>query len=344
MHRYSRLMLILGLGLLTACSNSTPTPIQPLQEQATASIPAASSEPTQPSPTQAAAAPAVAETAVVVTEPAPPSKADLAVFDDQQSPLSLLASFYNAVNRAEYQRAYSYFELEPMPFDQFEQGYEQTLSVDVLVNPNVEIDVGAGNQHARVAAALIAYDRQAGWQYFVGCYDLHRVNINGPSEPWQIRGSQFELVNDLQTLNQRVGQICPATSQPNEAQTPEQLLTLYTNALNQADYAQAFSYWREQPANDVAAWSQQFATKQFNQVLINPQGLSDAGAGNIYYSTNLVWFSPDKTGQLQFEVGCVTLHRNNTEPDQPWQIQGFALEAIEQSPAVINQALATSCQ
>ncbi len=343
MHRYSRLMIILGVSLLTACSNSTPATIQPLPEQPTASIPATSSEPNQPTPTEVAA-PVASETAVVAAESAPPSKANLAVFEDRQDPLSLVASFYNAVNRAEYQRAYDYFEVAPMPFDQFEQGYEQTLSVDVLINPHFTIDVGAGNQNARVAAGLIAYDRQAGWQYFVGCYDLHRVNINGPDEPWQIRSSQFELANDLQAMGRRVGQICPATSQPSAAQTPEQLLTLYSNALNQADYAQAWSYWREQPASDLATWSQQFDANQFNQVLINPQALSDAGAGNLYYSTNLVWLTTDQADQVQVQAGCVTLHRNNTEPNQPWQIQSFALQALEPSPTVLNQALAASCQ
>ncbi|ABX06987.1 hypothetical protein [Herpetosiphon sp.] len=337
MHRYSRLMLILGLALLSACSNSSPATIQPLPEQPTASIPAAN--PDQPTST-----PAVSQTAVSEDNSAPPSPPNLPAFDDRQDPLSLLASFYNAINRADYQRAYGYFEVAPMPFDQFEQGYEQTLSVKVLIDPHFVIDVGAGNQNTRVAAGLIAYDRQAGWQYFVGCYELHRVNINGPTEPWQIRNSQFELTNDLQAMSQQLGQICPAIEPPARVQTPEQTLALYISTLNQANYAQAWNYWHEQPASDVAAWSQQFESNQFIQVVINPQGLIDAGAGNLYYSTNLVWLTNDQAGQLQVQAGCVTLHRNNTEPDQPWKMQNLTLQTLQANPRALDQSLNNQCQ
>src|SRR4029453_17019999 len=93
-------------------------------------------------------------------------------------PAEVLASYYNAINRQEYQRAYSYWETPPSPYDQFVQGYADTASVQLIVQLPPFIDAGAGNAYSNIATVLIATTREGGQQTFVGCYTTHKVNIH----------------------------------------------------------------------------------------------------------------------------------------------------------------------
>ena len=54
-------------------------------------------------------------------------------FEDVDSPVGLLASYYNAINRQDYQRAYGYWETPAEPFDQFASGFADTVSARVII-------------------------------------------------------------------------------------------------------------------------------------------------------------------------------------------------------------------
>src|SRR6185437_14929751 len=74
-------------------------------------------------------------------EVATPTSAPTAIgaehyLDDSSSAVEVIRSYYNAINRQEYARAYDYWESgatasQLQPFDQFRQGYAQTASVDL---------------------------------------------------------------------------------------------------------------------------------------------------------------------------------------------------------------------
>src|SRR2546427_10242 len=64
----------------------------------------------------------------------PTAPAPLA-YDNRASPIDLLASFYNAVNRQEYARAYGYWETPPSSYDQFAAGYANTAAVQLIAQP-----------------------------------------------------------------------------------------------------------------------------------------------------------------------------------------------------------------
>jgi hypothetical protein len=98
-------------------------------------------------------------------------------YADQDTPTDVLASFYNAINRQEYQRAYGYWETPPSPYAQFVQGYADTASVQLIVQLPAFIDAAAGNLHATIPTALVATQRNGSQQTFVGCYTTHKVNI-----------------------------------------------------------------------------------------------------------------------------------------------------------------------
>jgi hypothetical protein len=99
--------------------------------------------------------------------PAPPAQE---AYDRPISPVDLLASFYNAVNRQEYRRAYGYWESPPSSYDDFARGYQDTASVRLIVEPPTRIEGAAGSLYARTPAVLLATNRDGSQHTFAGCY------------------------------------------------------------------------------------------------------------------------------------------------------------------------------
>jgi len=110
-------------------------------------------------------------------QPSPGPTPVTPLYISQDSPVDLLASFYNAIDRQEYGRAYGYWETSPGPYEQFAQGYADTASVQLIVQLPAFIDAGAGNVYSNIATVLIATTREGDQQTFVGCYTTHKVNI-----------------------------------------------------------------------------------------------------------------------------------------------------------------------
>ncbi len=134
--------------------------------------------------------------------------------DNRSGPGELMHSLYNAINRHEYVRAYSYWESTApnLPsLDQFTQGYSTTQAVTVTLG-TVTPDAGAGQIHYRVPATLIADQTDGTRQTFVGCYILHISNPDiqaaPPFQPLAIQSADVKPVAndaDTQTL---MNQMC----------------------------------------------------------------------------------------------------------------------------------------
>ncbi len=105
--------------------------------------------------------------------------------DNRSGPIELLRSMFNAINRHEYVRAYSYWKstAQNLPgLDQFTQGYSTTQAVTAtfgLVTP----DAGAGQIHYTVPVTLLAQQIDGARQTFVDCYVLHISNPDMQTEP-----------------------------------------------------------------------------------------------------------------------------------------------------------------
>jgi hypothetical protein len=97
--------------------------------------------------------------------------------DDLSDPLQVLRSYFNAINRKEYVRAYTYWETAAAtsqlpPYNTFAQGYQDTASVQ-LTTGTVTSDHGAGQIYWSVPVTLAATTTSGAAQTFVGCYKLH---------------------------------------------------------------------------------------------------------------------------------------------------------------------------
>src|SRR4051812_40022859 len=74
--------------------------------------------------------------------------------DDRSTAEAVIRSYYDAVNRQEYARAYSYWERPLQPFDDFTAGYADTASVEVSFGVGGG-GVGAGQLYFTVPVTLV---------------------------------------------------------------------------------------------------------------------------------------------------------------------------------------------
>jgi hypothetical protein len=106
--------------------------------------------------------------------------------DDRSDAGALVHSLYNAINRQEYGRAWSYFgDAKPAKdFDTFVNGYANTQRVDIETG-DVSSDGAAGSIYYEVPAAIRAVGKDGGEHVFAGCYTVRLANP-------QIQGESFQ--------------------------------------------------------------------------------------------------------------------------------------------------------
>lgn len=120
--------------------------------------------------------------------------------DNRSGAVEVVSSLFNALNRREYVRAYSYWQdptITPGDFDSYAAGFSDT-DVITAVFGSVISDAGAGQWYYQVPVAQIVRTTTGGTQTFVGCYTLHLSNpaFQGtlPFEPMGIKEGHFETV------------------------------------------------------------------------------------------------------------------------------------------------------
>ncbi len=112
--------------------------------------------------------------------------ADPGYLDDRSDAVAVIRSFYNAVNRREYARAWDYFgETRPAgSFEAFVDGYRTTEHVDVRTGA-VSREGAAGSIFYSVPVAIRAIATDGGEKVFSGCYALRQVNAQVQEPPFR---------------------------------------------------------------------------------------------------------------------------------------------------------------
>lgn len=138
-------------------------------------------------------------------------------YKPSSSPITLLQSYYNAINRGEYERAYSCWETPPRnaSLEQFAQGYANTASVDVFVGLDIQGGGAAGSVYMEIPALLIATNTDGSQQVFAGCYVARRSNVPVGDSPmpdpnWGLYSAYLARVSDFGAGMARLAQPCIA--------------------------------------------------------------------------------------------------------------------------------------
>jgi hypothetical protein len=298
-------------------------------------------------------APTISPTALPPT--ATPGSALPGYLDDRSTPQGVILSLFNAINRHEYLRAYSYWEdtAENLPsFEQFQQGYQDTDHVDVNLGL-VGGDAGAGQLYYTVPVVLKSESTSGDLQTYAGCYTLHlgQPGIQGepPFQPLGIRAGTLQTEDNSADSADLLVHACdsistgPApvlTPQPTTPATgigaaiylddrtgPSQVVRSLFNAINRKEYVRAYSYWKTD-SPDLPTFSDfQAGYADTEQVSITlGMAIADAGAGQLHYRLPVALASQTTSGTSQYFVGCYLLHLSQPAiqglpPFQPLAIQ-----------------------
>ncbi|MDQ6695312.1 MAG: hypothetical protein M3014_12990 [Chloroflexota bacterium] len=148
----------------------------------------------------------------------PATAGEVPFYEDRTDPVAALVSFYNAINRKEYDRAYSYYQGSPNPdpalagpLDQWTKGYADTASVTLAAGKAVQ-DAGAGNIYASFPVVITSRHTNGSTQTFSGCYFMHRVNTgiseNRNDELWSITAAKLTVAPANISVDQILAQTC----------------------------------------------------------------------------------------------------------------------------------------
>jgi hypothetical protein len=106
----------------------------------------------------------------------PTLAAEPTYLDDRSTAASLVKSFYNAVNRHEYARAYTYFgDNPPQPYGTFASGYADTAGVTVVTGTATS-DGAAGSIYYTLPVAIDALQSNGTHKQFAGCYTTRLID------------------------------------------------------------------------------------------------------------------------------------------------------------------------
>ena len=305
-----------------------------------------------------------------------------AYLDDRSTPQALVTSYYNAINRHEYVRAYSYWQTpagapsRPPPFPQFQQGYANTASVQLDIG-TVGGDAGAGQLYYTVPVVLVARTTAGATQTFAGCYTLHLANPGiqavPPFQPLGIQSASIRQASNNASTASLLARACqgPGTRQTSlippsstaspttiaasryldNRSTPQAPLRSYYNPINRHDDVRAYSYWQS-PAG-APSGPPPFA--RFQQGYANTASVrldlgnvtTGAAAGNLYYTVPVVLIARTKGGATQTFAGCYTLHLaqpgvQGVPPFQPLGIQSARVRQVSNNASAAS-LLARAC-
>lgn len=133
--------------------------------------------------------------------------------DDRSTPQKLLESYYNAVNRKEYARAYGYYaqDTQEADFSKYAKGYEGTQSVTIKLG-STQPDPGAGQIYWTLPVAVESKLDDGKTQVYTGCYTISMTNPAmqevPPFKPMSIRTGT--LSKSPKSLEESVPEECEA--------------------------------------------------------------------------------------------------------------------------------------
>ncbi len=145
-------------------------------------------------------------TAAHAREEAPPYR------DDRSDAASLIGSYYNAINRHEYARAWSYWgEKGPgTPYDAFAAGFADARHVD-LATGDPRAEGAAGSVYVSLPVAIASHGPDGAVTTYAGCYVVRKVEPQiqePPFVPLHISSGSLKKVEG--PYEESVPKDCPA--------------------------------------------------------------------------------------------------------------------------------------
>lgn len=274
-----------------------------------------------------------------------PVSAQMTRFEDRTDPVLLVASYYNAINLQDYERAFSYWINPPAStptLTSFEQGFSVTARVAPFAWVPVYVDAGAGNLFAQVPVLLVSQLVDGTEQYYAGCFIAHKANVpvgdaTEPDPNWSLQSATLTRVQrfDISLLQTSCEEQLTLADARENLSSPVSLLTSYFGAITSKDYASAFSYWETPPASTptLASFAAGYAETDTVSIILRLDVSMEGAAGSSYASVPALVISTLNDGTIQHFTGCYVARQVNvpvgdaTEPDPNWYLYDAHVEA-----------------
>ncbi len=385
--------LVLVFVLLVGCNRALPTPtlfpqatstspfmVITAAPAATSAVPVPTAKPTNtvadtPVPlatvTAASGAPTATTASGAPTAASATGSTQPEYLDDRSTPSGLVLSLFNALNRKEFLRAYSYWQNPTNnpnvgTYDHFQKGYQDLASVQVTLG-TISSGVGAGQTYYSVPVVLKSQTTSGQAQTFAGCYTLHLANPSvQTAPPFQSLGIQSA---DMKTAaasadpNTLLNSACPPaggtptpipTTDPNtiaasnyldNRSTAVMVLSSLFNAVNRKEYARAYSYWQN-PPDPYTQFQQGYLKTAWAEATFGTP-TSDAGGGQMRYRVPVRLKAQTTDGKTQYFAGCYQLRLSQpsiqgTPPFRPMGIEKALVKTAVSETDAVNQ-MATAC-
>lgn len=367
-------LLILLTILLTACGSPTATQTSTPTINQVTYLPTVVTPISEATPTLEGTLETATQTATTESvSGALPDISSTVYLDDRSTAAALMLSYFNAINRREYLRAYSYYEdnADIGTLDEFSEGYAETALVSVVAGPITD-GGAAGSIYFTVPMILNATTTTGVQQKFAACYVLRLPQPGNyaapPINPMHIERGTATAIPLSSPDADALALACPAPDFPTDpnALTPsmenlddlsranyidnrsdaEAVIRSYVNAINRREFVRAYTYWQETPGSyeDFSAYYANIEdmTAQFGTAL------SEAGAGQLYYSLPVAMRATQTDGSVKTFAGCYLLHMSQagiqaTPPFQPLGIIS-ANVATADNTADLDSLLTGACE
>ena len=294
--------------------------------------------------------------------------------DDRSTPSQIIVSYYNALNRGEYLRAYNYW-INPSgtqgSFSKFASGYKDTSRVD-LVFGSITSGTSAGLIYYTIPVLLKATAINGVRANWAACYVIHQARPENFSLPpfnpmgiiWGSAQAYEPSVGDASALSTACsvypnnGPAVAISRNPlnvdktnflDDRSGPLETVTSLLNALNRKEYVRAYGYYQNPsvyPGSyypyamgyaDTATITAVFGTSQ-----------SQVAAGNPYYKQPLAMRVQKTDASIQTFVGCYILQLaqpagQSAPPFQPMGITAGKFNVVDNNVDV-NKLLPAACR
>ncbi|MCA1553964.1 MAG: hypothetical protein LC737_06260 [Chloroflexi bacterium] len=308
-------------------------------------------------PTFTAVIQLVQQTPVPIPTPIPPTDAA------RSDPFRVIASYFDAINRKDFNAAYAYRQSEGQPpadpntIAQFAAGYSDTVTLTVVVNALVGYNAGAGSQFAPVPTLLSATRTDGTQQVYVGCYNLRRVNpfmLTPPQDfGWSLMINDAQpgfqsapLTTDASAINPGCGG-ASFTQAFDIRDNPHSLIGSYYDAITRRDYARAYGYWESPPQGQtLPQFASGFADTASAFAVLHPTSRYEGAAGSLFAGIPTLVIATNPDGTKQGFAGCFVGRLVNPQipgaPQSGWQLYSASLNLLPANSPPAS-ALAFSC-
>jgi hypothetical protein len=380
----SRLLFVfLALLFLSACHGTFDVGLEH-PSNSTATLPPAAVGTLSPGNTALPAATLPAATATLApgstsvptaTNPSAVNQTLANYIDDRSTPSQVIVSFYNAINRQEYLRAYNYWA-DPATslgsFTSWANGYGDTASVD-LVFGQFTGDPGMSQVYYTIPVILKTTAKDNTHTNYAACYVVHEASPDvfgappifpmsidrGSAQPADINASDASLLATacssypagigLPTISASSnGLNIDKSNFVDNRSGPIETVSSLLNAINLKQYVRAYSYFQV-PATFPGPYDPYAAGYSNTDVITVTFGTaqSEGAAGSLYFKVPLALKVLTTSNTTQTFMGCYTLRLSQpaVQAAPPFQPMGIISGKFNQvvNGADVNSLLPSAC-